>query len=91
MKDCETPPTKANSLESLQEKCWQETYKGESRKWLIRDASGKFPRGPLSSTMKETYVCPSKEDSDGKNMGETKLGKFAAFKKNLQANARSTF
>ncbi|KAH1022441.1 uncharacterized protein LOC109534202 [Dendroctonus ponderosae] len=71
MKDCAKHPAKTDSLESLQAKCWQETYKGESRKWLIRDASGKSPQGPLCSTMKETYVSPSKEESE-KNMGKRK-------------------
>lgn len=37
------------------EKCWKEKYKGESRKWLIRDASPKIPCEPISSTMKESY------------------------------------
>ncbi|XP_066253537.1 uncharacterized protein [Euwallacea similis] len=55
--------------ESLEEKCWQEEYKGHSRKWLIRDASAKSPQGPLCSTMKESYLYPERENTDEKNMG----------------------
>ncbi|XP_050310754.1 uncharacterized protein LOC126746503 [Anthonomus grandis grandis] len=48
--------------ERLLEKCWREDYKGASRKWLIRDASGMVPRAPLCSTMKESYVYPTEKD-----------------------------
>jgi len=56
--------------ESLEERCWQEEYKGDSRKWLIRDASAKHPRGPLCSAMKESYLYPERENSDENNLGK---------------------
>lgn len=37
------------------EKCWNEKYRGDSRKWLIRDASHKLPSDPICSTMKDSY------------------------------------
>lgn len=55
--------------ERLQEKCWQEEYKGASRKWLIRDASAKKNQIPAYSTMKESYARLTGSNSI-RNMGE---------------------
>lgn len=44
------------------ERCFQEKYSGDSRKWIIRDASYKLPKGPLMSTMKDEYRVPLKEE-----------------------------
>lgn len=56
--------------ERLMERCWQEQYKGASRKWLIRDASTKLPQGPLCSTMKESYIYPERGNWGEENIGE---------------------
>ncbi|CAG9768857.1 unnamed protein product [Ceutorhynchus assimilis] len=61
--------TETEENESLLEKCWVEEYKGDSRKWLIRDASSKLPHGLLCSTMKESYPCPVQEKSNENDMG----------------------
>lgn len=46
----------------LSERCWEEKYKGDSRKWLIRDGSRQKIDTSLCSTMKDTYQYPMKED-----------------------------
>lgn len=65
--------------ESLEERCWQEEYKGDSRKWLIRDASAKHPRGSLCSAMKESYLYPEREIPDEKNLGKFSFGAITFF------------
>lgn len=50
--------------DSLIERCWEEQYRGDSRKWLIRDGSYKNPRDPLCSTMQATYNFPLDEKDE---------------------------
>lgn len=54
----------------LSDRCWEEKYKGDSRKWLIRDGSRQKIESFLCSTMKDTYRCPLQEDhqSIGENI-----------------------
>ncbi|KAJ8915217.1 hypothetical protein NQ315_015440 [Exocentrus adspersus] len=59
--------------ESLMEECWTAKYKGDSRKWLIRDGSYKNRRGPLMSSMKASYIYPLKEDKDLENLVSTRM------------------
>ncbi|GJQ88316.1 SPAG8 [Trypoxylus dichotomus] len=54
------------------ESCFKERYSGDSRKWIIRDASYRLPKGPLMSTMKAEYGMPLKEEQ------RTKIGKRRA-------------
>lgn len=42
----------------VSEKCWKETYRGDSRKWLMRDESRKNSDSRLKSTMKATFSYP---------------------------------
>lgn len=46
----------------LSERCWEEKYRGDSRKWLIRDGSRQKIDSFMCSTMKDTYQYPLKED-----------------------------
>ncbi|KAL1490804.1 hypothetical protein ABEB36_013438 [Hypothenemus hampei] len=69
-RECDKSKIEADDNESLLEKCWQEEYKGDSRKWLIRDASAKTPPSPLCSTMKESYLYPERGNPVERNMGK---------------------
>ncbi|XP_074040507.1 uncharacterized protein [Leptinotarsa decemlineata] len=48
--------------DSLIEQQWFEKYKGDSRKWLIRDGSYKNVPERLCSTMKAAYTYPISEE-----------------------------
>lgn len=53
----------------VSERCWQEMHRGDSRKWLIRDASRQKMDSSVCSTMKATYPYPfpgKKEEVVGK-------------------------
>lgn len=45
----------------VSDRCWEEIYKGDSRKWLLRDGSTKKSENVVS-TMKDTYLYPHHED-----------------------------
>lgn len=52
-----------NDAESvISDSCWKETYKGDSRKWLLRDVTPNSLKG-VTSAMKEHYQYP--ESSHG--------------------------
>lgn len=54
------------------EKCWRQTYNGDSRKWLIRDASHKMRQDPLCSTMKDSYRYVKNQEKIGEIIGRHK-------------------
>lgn len=53
----------------LSDRCWEEQYKGDSRKWLIRDASRQKIDSTLCSTMKATYQHPYQDDTKQEFVG----------------------
>lgn len=55
----------------LSDRCWEEKYKGDSRKWLIRDASRQKIDSTLCSTMKATYQYPYLDDVKREFVGKT--------------------
>lgn len=55
------------------EKCWKPTFKNDSRKWLIRDASYNKLQDPLCSTMKSTYGYPDTKAITAKRPREEML------------------
>lgn len=42
----------------MSERCWKEMYRGDSRKWLIRDASRQKIDSSVCSTTKATFPHP---------------------------------
>ena len=46
----------------ISERCWTENYRGDSRKWLIRDGCTSHSQTKWLSTMKSTYPFPLKEE-----------------------------
>lgn len=48
----------------ISDRCWEEKYKGDSRRWLIRDASRQKTDSSVSSTMKDTYLYPEPETDE---------------------------
>lgn len=56
--------------DSIIDKCWVAKYKGDSRKWLIRDGSYKKQRGPLMSSMKASFTYPEHTHGQWEQLGE---------------------
>lgn len=44
--------------DSLRDRCFEESYRGDSRKWLIRDGSKGKSLLPITSTMKSSFDVP---------------------------------
>lgn len=55
--------------DSLIERCWEEQYRGDSRKWLIRDGSYRKAREPFCSTTQATYNFPVDEKDESSRKG----------------------
>ncbi|XP_018329139.1 uncharacterized protein LOC108739644 [Agrilus planipennis] len=53
-------PDDVSSVES--DRCWEEQYRGDSHKWLIRDAAKKKTNEGVCSTMKEEYGPPQPDE-----------------------------
>lgn len=52
------------------EKCWREKHKGDSRKWLLRDASHFLSHhDPICSTMKDSYRYIRTQDEISEEIG----------------------
>lgn len=49
----------------ISDRCWQEIHRGDSRKWLIRDASRQKMDSTVCSTMKSSYLYPVEEKREG--------------------------
>lgn len=48
----------------MTERCWKEMHRGNSRKWLIQDASQQKMNSSLCSTMKSCYQYPLHERTE---------------------------
>lgn len=85
MNSCNCNPSKHGRGESklikdddsvLSDRCWEEMYKGDSRKWLIRDGSRQKIDSTLCSTMKATYQYPYLDDKKREYVGKKILVTF---------------
>lgn len=54
----------------VSDRCFEEMYKGDSRKWLLRDRSVRKGNPPTISTMKDEYRYPFYQEFEtvGKNV-----------------------
>lgn len=64
---CDNKKEEVTDNESIiSDSCWKENYKGDSRKWLLRDITPNSLSG-VTSMMKESYQYPE-------NLRETEIG-----------------
>lgn len=73
MCDVEKEDAKDTDVDSIiSDRCWKETYKGDSRKWLLRDVTRNSLQGAMSA-MKESYQYPEQ-------IHQPEIGQFNKFK-----------
>ncbi|XP_057657867.1 uncharacterized protein LOC130894870 [Diorhabda carinulata] len=63
----------ADVEDRLLEKCYVEKYKGDSKPFLIRDASYMYPRDVDCSTMKASYLSPIQNDRSALGVKKSQL------------------
>lgn len=60
--DCSNENNNDDKDSVISDRCWEEKYRGDSRKWLTRDSSTKKSRGMICSAMKESFMVPEIDD-----------------------------
>ncbi|XP_072383276.1 uncharacterized protein [Diabrotica undecimpunctata] len=63
----------ADVEDDILEKCWVESYKGDSKPFLIRDGSFVYPREKDCSTMKSAYQYPVPDNRTALGVRKSKL------------------
>lgn len=65
---CDKEEKDADNESIISDRCWKETYKGDSRKWLLRGVTPNSLQG-VTSNMKESYQYPE-------NFRQTEIGQY---------------
>lgn len=60
--DMDCSPVEEDTGSVISERCWEEKYRGDSRKWLVRDGSTKKSRGEISSCTRESFQMPENDE-----------------------------
>lgn len=68
MLECKEVEEENDKDSIISDRCWKETYKGASRKWILRDKTPNSLSGVMSA-MKETYQYPER-------LRDTEIGQF---------------